>query len=599
MKKVFATIFLSVFVSAMGAELKNHLPFGVTWSWEHNAFYARARGEQEWTFVENLLKTLTSLNFDTLWVLNIGLEDTVKLCELAEKYQVKVLPTVSPLYHLHNYGLMEELEKTTEMVVGKLGNRKSLLGYVLVDEPRNYMVQEMEYFRKALKEKDPGKEAIVCTMIHDTETYIKKSKFPVACTDCYPFGGELSPYIPNPSPASQNCYRMVVGSLADQANNAGKSFWVVAQAFAEIWGPYWYDENKNAVIEPGSYHHWRMPTTAEEKWLIWESLRAGCKGILFFNLFPAVPLWDGKGELPEKWKDWSQKAKEQKLPQLRQQLKTNTGTALLCIDGSPGPQMKEIGNTFGVIKKHKELILSLRKSDFPFVFTEDKFKVESFVKEKEKNAGYVIVVNDDVSQKRTEKIYFLPHVQEIEDLTGERRMEVKHAAAGELRQIQMELPPGEGSILKVKFAKDNAGFLLLNEDFTLSSLAVKTENVIIQPVKRGWSTGWDWVAERQKDAGPHGKGVLSLPQMAELRGFLRGILNSKSFDVFFFLRGDFKGPESVIVEITDEQGKKNWLLSNNYHLPAIIPRETKGLSIMIGEGVKVRNIMFFAIPVSY
>jgi len=44
------------------------------------------------------------------------------------------------------------------------------------------------------------------------------------------------------------------------------------QSFADPQGPWWLDEQKLVVIEPGSYWHWRMPTVAEIHWQTWEAV---------------------------------------------------------------------------------------------------------------------------------------------------------------------------------------------------------------------------------------------------------------------------------------------------------------------------------------
>jgi len=585
-----------IFPLNVRAELKDYFPLGVTYSWEHNNIYAKNTGKEYWEFVEYLLKTLKSLNFDTIWVLNIDVDDTAKLCEIAEKYNIMVLPTIGPFYHLHNYGFqnIEVLKNTAKMVYEKIGNKKSLLGYVLVDEPRNYMVKEMELFREILKEIDPKRDSVVVTMNCDTHTYIEKSKFPVAVCDCYPFGADLDPNLPNPTPASQNCYRNVVGNLSEEANKFSKFLWVIAQCFVEIWGAYWYDENKNVVIEPGSYHHWRMPTVEEERWQIWEGLRTNCKGIIFFNLFSNV-VWDGKGEIPESIKKTLEYVKEQKLPQVKTQIKTNMGSSLLYIDGSPTPQMEEIGRTFGILKKYKELLLSLEKNEFPFAYTEERFKIESFINKNEKDTGYLIVVNDDVKDTRKEKIYLLPNIKEIEDIIKNKKIEIKEKSIGELNEAILELNPGEGTILRIQFEKDKRGFVLLKEDFSLPAISVDMQNIIIERVKRGFLTGWDGIAQRDKGLSPEKKGIITISKVSEPRSPLWGILSSNDIDIFLFIKGDFKGPESMIVENEDKDGKKTWLCSNNYNLPAKIPKDAKKINIIIEEGVIIKNITFFAI----
>lgn len=603
-RKVLVILFL-VFIICYKTygekEMKSHSEIfctGVYWPWERTKWVAENSGLDFWKFVEEKIKELKNeFNCKIIWFVNISIEDASKVCDIAEKYGIYVFPCISPILHLAYHGIRntDDIKKAVNETYKILGNKKSLGAYVLVDEPRRVMTKQMEIFRRALKEVDKNRESIVVTMNSDTESYAYQTNFPVLCVDIYPFGGDKSPNIPNPAISSQRYYRSVLNSLYKEAKKNGKKLWVMGQVFAENWGPWWYDENMNVVIEPGAYIHRRMPTIEETRWQIWEALRTGCKGVVFFVYLPCPNNWNGKGDIPEKLLKSSQTAINNKWPITKNQIKTNMAEALLYKNGSPTPQMKEMGRIFGIISKYEDLIFSFEPSDFPVVFVEEPFKTNTFLSSKDEKVRYVIIINDDLKETKEKKILFLPNVKSVYDILSKKEINLESEDNSDFLTTYLKLEPGSGTILKVEFYNE-CGFLVFKEDFSIATMGVETKNIIRRPIKRFWGTGFEWIIEKEKDAPPDTKGIITFRDILKPFPSPIGGFNILQNDIYIFIEGNHKKAESLIVEWVDKDGKKGWLMSNNYHLPCKIPSGTKDINIYIEDGVSINKILIWTIP---
>ncbi len=76
-----------------------------------------------------------------------------------------------------------------------------------------------------------------------------------------------------------------LNSFGTAAELYGKHSWFMGQMFGDVWGRHWRKGDR-MIVEPGSYLHWKMPSEAESRWQVWESLRLGSKGIFFYVLHP-------------------------------------------------------------------------------------------------------------------------------------------------------------------------------------------------------------------------------------------------------------------------------------------------------------------------
>ena len=60
---------------------------GVYWPWERLGFVAKNAGVDQWTFADRLLASLKKdFHCNVVWIVNIGMEDAAKMCDLAEKH---------------------------------------------------------------------------------------------------------------------------------------------------------------------------------------------------------------------------------------------------------------------------------------------------------------------------------------------------------------------------------------------------------------------------------------------------------------------------------------------------------------------------------
>ncbi|HPP11262.1 MAG TPA: hypothetical protein PKW42_00890 [bacterium] len=584
------------------AGLRNIYARGVYWPWERTGWVAEKAGMQLWDFVAAAIKNLKEdFSCNVIWFVNIGLEDAARVCDLAEKYEVKVLPNINPLLNLGYNGMNspQALRKAAREAFTALGQKKALGAYVLIDEPRRVMTGQIELFRKEMKKIDPDRDCIVVSMNRDTEAYAHQTNLPVVCVDIYPFGGDRSPNIPNPAPASQNYYRGALTALAEAALRNNKKLWVMPQAFAENWGPWWYDENMNVVIEPGTYRHWRMPILPEIRWQIWEGVRAGSQGFVFFVLLPSGNDWDGKDKPPVKMVKMAADVREKKWPVTEKQVRTGSAEALLYKNGSATPQMKEAGRVFALLSKMESLLSTWQPADFPVAFVEETFKTGTFLSGTGDTCRFLVVVNDNLEETVEKDVFFLPNVRKITDLISGKELSIVKGNTGEFLQTRLSLEAGGGTILKVEFQQDEPGFLTFEEDFSLASLGVKLNEAFRKPMMRPFSTGWDWVVEKEKEAPAEAKGVIVLENVSKpFPSPVAGVLTSSGsqFEAYLFVEGKFHQPESLIVEWHGNDGKRGWLMSNNYHLPVRLFPGLKEVRLLLSDGVRVSRILVWVIP---
>jgi len=328
----------------------------------------------------------------------------------------------------------------------------------------------------------------------------------------------------------------------------------------------------NVVIEPGTYHHWRMPTVEETRWQIWEGVRNGCRGVVFYVLWPAKNDWDGKGEVPEKMAKTAARVKGLKWPVVNKQVKTEMPEALMYINGVPTPQMREMGRTFGVISEIENLLMSLKDADFPAAFVEDTFTTATFISQADSTCRYVVVVNDNLKEAQQKKILFMPNIKRVEDVIAKKELAVREENSSSLAGSLLTLEAGGGTLLRLEFVDEKPGHILFDEDFSIATMGLQTKNVVRHPVKRAFNTGWEWIVQKEKDLSPDVRGTLILPNISKPGGATQGVLTTSKteFDVYMQVKGNFKDSESLIVEWVGEDGKRGWLMSNNYHLPVDI-----------------------------
>jgi len=323
--------------------------------------------------------------------------------------------------------------------------------------------------------------------------------------------------------------------------------------------------------------------------------------VVFYVLFPEKNDWNGKGEMPEKMAKTATKVKDEKKPVINKQVRTGMGMALLYSNGAPTPQMVEMGKTFAILSGMEELLLSLEPADFPVSFTEyvytsaDAFATATFVSSSSPSSRYVVVVNNNLKESREGQIFFLPHTKQVKDMVTGKVLPLREEASDNMLSASLKLEPGAGTVLQVDFAENEPGLILFEEDFSIATMAVKTKNIVRQPVPRGFGTGWNWTAQKETGASPDAKGVLIMENISKPVGKL-GASSKTCLDVYMKIEGNFNKPESMIVEWIDNDGKRGWLRSNNHHLPTRIPEGIKDVEIQLADGASVSKILLWAIP---
>jgi hypothetical protein len=166
----------------------------------------------------------------------------------------------------------------------------------LCGKPGNDIVAETEQFRSKFREWGAKQPGIVVTMWPATPTYCRETGYPFPCTDLYPFFSDGNPNGPNPAHVSRDWYRVQVAMTVKAALEGGKTPWIMPQMFADIWGPWKYDERGEMTILPGGVLHWRGPSVGETRWQAWSALGLGAQGVIYY--VHESPVRDNAGEKP-------------------------------------------------------------------------------------------------------------------------------------------------------------------------------------------------------------------------------------------------------------------------------------------------------------
>lgn len=444
---------------------------GVYWPWERLPKVAETAGIDKWDYTAKAFRMFKDeFNIDTFWPVNIGLEDLERNLRIAEEIGVNFLGQLSPFVTTRIAGKVtaEEISDIAAASINIIKDLPGLSAYVLIDEPQKHEFPIMSLMQKEIAIVDPAHPSLIVTQPRNTEVVIRKTQFPISVVDVYPFFGPDSPNGPNTVRDSQRYYYNVTHQVANLATEYNKKAWIMPQVFSEIWGPWYYDSNMNVVIEPGSYYNWRMPTIAEVKWQIWQGVAAGMKGIIFYVTFPTpnnrVPGESFKGTTGDP--SW---------PKVHKELNTGAGSGLLNIDGSPTPQLLAAGEEFGKLKVQKDLLGRLKLLGYPLVFADDPFNVNCF-EDPLNGRRYAAVVNNNTEEVVTSNLYVFGN-EEIIDLVMNKRL-AKSEYQGGLKQVQLTLQPGEGTILELGFLKNIT--CVFRDEFEFAHvLSGKTENIEI------------------------------------------------------------------------------------------------------------------------
>lgn len=421
-------------VFAADAPVANPFPLGVYWPWERLCGHAQRLGVDKWELVARRLDDMKAHHVDTVWVVNLGIPDLGKLAEQCAARQINLIPALGELHYNIEWrrNNWEYLEKQSKAAIAAAGDSPAVIAWALCDEPRKPIVAEMEQFRVKFGEWGAKQPGIVVTMWPDTPTYAREAGFPFVCTDIYPFFSDNNPNGPNPAHVSRGWYRRQVEMTVTSARENGRVPWIMPQMFADIWGPWKYDEKGDMTILPGGVLHWRAPTVGETRWQTWSALGLGAQGVVFYVHEP--PVKDNADVKPYEGTTFpeSMKATEEKA--------LHMSGGLIHPDGSATAQYDAMGQAFAEVRKLLPVLQGAKPMDLWPVQVSAPGWIGLLQTPAKKQL--LVVVNDDTDQARELKL--TGEVKGLRDLRTGKALE-----AGADGAVTLKLEAGDGTVVEV------------------------------------------------------------------------------------------------------------------------------------------------------
>ena len=236
-----------------------------------------------------MLGDLKKNHCNFVWVAVLDAPSAARFGELAIKHGIKLGVLPEAVHHSQNTRQAEvphKVTKSAEDTVRMFGQIEGIWGYILDDEPGTVALPNLEAIETELRRLDPGRPITTVYQRGVAAAALHRHHFPIVTYNNYPFGHARDPNLPNTPAGSRRYYRGVTETLGRQCDKRGATFWVMAGAFQEIWGNWYWSKEMTVVVEKGAYLHWRMPTLGEMRWQVWEGIAAGAKGVVFYTLFP-------------------------------------------------------------------------------------------------------------------------------------------------------------------------------------------------------------------------------------------------------------------------------------------------------------------------
>lgn len=434
-------------------------PTGVYWGWEQNAEGARVAGLEKWAFVRKTCELLPKHGIDTFWVVNIELADLKQLLKITRPLGLKVLPGLAEIEprNLVRFNLtpkdpdfvpkaLDFYKTFIPQMVKEVGeDREGILAWIVIDEPDEQMLKLVEPVRQLFAQADPNRPATLVSTWSVTPDVIAQTRLQTFCIDVYPFFGPKAPSGPHTTEASQNYFSSNVFKTVAAAGKDDRIAWAMPQSYAEIQGPWKRGADGVPVAAPGSFINWRMPTPGEMRWQIWESLRAGVKGVIFFPLFISY-----QADLPVPAAPTDPIFK----PALVDKPTRVEELGLLNNQHKPTRQFLAISETFRAVAPHKELLRRLKPSQSAWLSAGKGAQVSTFT-DPASNEEYAVVVNPDMAadQTVTAVVAAKPGVLNpvVIDVLKEKTVKIESMGwAGGNHRISVSLRAGEGALLKLK-----------------------------------------------------------------------------------------------------------------------------------------------------
>ena len=421
-------------------EPPDFVPFGVYLSWERIGGNAKAAGIDRWTDACRRLDALETCKVNLLWVTNMSEKDLPRLIDECDKRGMRLLPSMASIEAKVDWRWAKDGQyyaKRVPQVVEKAGGKKTLVGWVLSDEPLVKHFPRVESLQQRFRECDPTRFCTAVTMWPQTPAAAKDLHLPVVCVDLYPFFGPKDPNGPHTDSASKSFFRRNAAAMIEAIGSRKTVGWVMGMCFSDIWGPRRYDSRGHLIGLPGSYLHWRAPTLAEMRWQVWETFRSGARGFVSYTLAPEAPNPKTKTLAPPKvtWKN------------VLATKETDLGpNALTNPDGSVTPQLTELGRVYAQLTPHAGLLHRWQRLAEPLLEVNDPGKGQVFVDPVDKTT-YALVLNDDLRRKQTISVRVGEGIVAVRDLLADTAMTLNKDFAGGSATVSVPLAAGDGTIL--------------------------------------------------------------------------------------------------------------------------------------------------------
>lgn len=418
------------------------VPFGAYLSWERSAACAKHFGVDRWTDVCRRLDALHANHFNLLWVTNMAQADLPRLIDECGKRNLKLVPSMSVVEAKIDWRWAKNstyYDSVLPRLVKVSGKANALVGWVLSDEPKLEHLSRVETLRRRFRALDPNRFCTAVTMWPQTPDFARRSRLPVICVDLYPFFGPNDPNGPHTEAASKSFFRRNAARMVEAIGTRDAVGWVMGMCFSDIWGPRKYDDRWHLIGLRGAYLHWRAPTLAEMRWQVWETFRNGAKGFVCYTLAPEAPTPETATLPPPdvKWRRVLAKSPTDLGP-----------NALTNPDGSPTPQLNELGRVFQTLAPHAPLLRRWRSAPEPLLEVTSPGKQQGFV-DPTTGARYAVILNDDLKAKHTLAVRVGEDIAAVTDLLTRKRLTLHPDFVGGSSVGEVALDAGEGTILQL------------------------------------------------------------------------------------------------------------------------------------------------------
>ncbi|MDD2486272.1 MAG: beta-galactosidase [bacterium] len=363
--------------------------------------------EEARRYFDNLFFDLAAHNINTAVEFCGYPEHYEIILEAAERYGIRVVLSVKQLAEIIRQPLLkrEEAEASLAQAIGKL-DTPSLLGYYLIDEPREDIIENQARVDSILKELDPSRVRLSCLDNVDIMERIFSIYQPeILLIDVYPLtrcspAGDL-----NRGHGERQDYSFT--QYIDKAHSLkpNNPLWVILQAFGHG--------------DIGKFQLWRMPSPSEIRVMTYLAISHGAKGIIYF-------LYNTLDNMPHEY-----------LRGMRDE------------EGEATPILSEIGRIGEEIKILSPFLMELKPVESLIDDISEPLDIRSFVDNRGNKV--LIVVNKNISETAALRLNI------AEDRIGNRIESIVDAYNGDelpfskhngTIHIDMALPPARCRCLK-------------------------------------------------------------------------------------------------------------------------------------------------------